>query len=94
MSEAGGSSDLPGSRLRRQVLATSGPEIEMTRYGLLIAIGFACLLAACQSSTSGYAGRQCEADGQVKDTQAFRKCVDAIYARDRAIANRRKGGGR
>ncbi len=57
----------------------------MTRHGVLVAIGFACLLAACQTSTAGFAGRQCEADGQVKDTQAFRNCVDAIYASERAL---------
>ncbi len=60
----------------------------MTRHGLLVAIGFACLLAACQTNTAGYAGRQCEADGQARDTQAFRNCVDAIYARDELIMNR------
>ncbi len=65
----------------------------MTRHGLLVAIGFACLLAACQTSTAGYAGRQCEADGQVRDTQAFRNCVDAIYAENRAFMRRRGGGG-
>ncbi len=65
----------------------------MTRHGLLAAIGFACLLAACQTSTAGFAGRQCEADGQVKDTQAFRNCVDAIYARERVIASRYRNAG-
>ncbi len=57
----------------------------MTRHGLLVAIGFACLLAACQTSTAGYAGRQCEAEGQVRGTQAFRNCVDAIYASNRTL---------
>ena len=60
----------------------------MTRHGLLVAIGFACLLAACQTSTAGYAGGQCEADGQVRDTQAFSDCVNATYARDHALMNR------
>ncbi len=65
----------------------------MTRHGVLVAIGFACLLAACQTSTAGYAGRQCEADGQVRDTQEFRNCVDAIYAENQAFMHRFGGYG-
>ena len=66
----------------------------MTRHRLLVAIGFACLLAACQTSNAGYAGRQCEADGQVRDTQAFRNCVDVTYAREDALMNRYGPGDR
>ena len=65
----------------------------MTRSRLLVAIGFACVLTACQTSTAGYAGRQCEAEGQVRDTQEFRNCVDAIYAENLAFMRRRGGRG-
>ena len=60
----------------------------MTRHGLWVAIGAACLLAGCQTTTAGYAGGQCEAEGQVRDTQAFRDCIDAIYAREQALTSR------
>ncbi len=65
----------------------------MTRHGLLVAIGLTCLLAACQTSTAGWAGRQCEADGQVRDTQEFRNCVDVIYAENLAFMRERGGRG-
>ena len=60
---------------------------------ILLALACAALLAACQTSPSGYAERACKAEGRTKDSHAYKNCVDTTYARDRAISNRYASGG-
>ena len=40
------------------------------------------LLAACQTSSGGFAVGECEAKGHGKGTAAFQACEKAIYARE------------
>jgi hypothetical protein len=60
---------------------------------ILIVLACAGFLAACQTSSEGYAGRECAAEGKADGSQAHKNCVKATYAHDRAVSNRYAGGG-
>ncbi len=49
------------------------------------------LLSACQSGSTGYAGRNCLAQGHTAGSHAYNDCVDRTYVRDRAFADRFRG---
>ena len=48
----------------------------------------ALFLTACQESTAGFAGGECERAGHAKGSAAWKACVKAVYVREEALANR------
>ncbi|MBL6951878.1 MAG: hypothetical protein ISR50_04560 [Alphaproteobacteria bacterium] len=65
----------------------------MTRCRLSIIIALAGLLAACQMTTGGFAGGECEAKGHAQGSLSWQACVDAIYESERIWDEQRTGYG-
>jgi hypothetical protein len=53
----------------------------------------ALLVSACQLSENSWAARSCQKQGLEPGDPAYAHCVEAEFARGRAIANRWETGG-